>query len=68
MGRLRFASARAEVNVIRRRDGRIVLADRATTRGVDLAEQVAGKTALQKAGRRLAASLLRALADPPPGG
>ena len=38
MGRLRFASARAEINVMQRRDGRIVRADRVTTRGVDLAK------------------------------
>lgn len=65
MGRLRFASARAEINVVQRSDGRIVLADRVTTRGVDLAEQVAGKTALEKAGRHLAAELLRFLIDRP---
>ncbi|BAM04646.1 CsgG/HfaB family protein [Phycisphaera mikurensis] len=66
MGRLRFANARAEINVVRREDGRIVLADRVTTRGVDLAEQVAGKSALQKAGRRLVEGLLRRLIEEPP--
>ena len=59
MGQLRFASARAEINVIQRKDGRLVRADRVTTRGVDLAEQIAGKTALEKAGRQLAEGLLR---------
>ncbi|MEO0515267.1 MAG: hypothetical protein AAF086_08240 [Planctomycetota bacterium] len=58
LGQLRLASARAEINVIARQNGEIVFADRATTRGVDLAEEIAGKTALEKAGRRFAINLL----------
>ena len=46
--------ARAEINVISRKTGEIVAADRHTDRAVDLAEALAGKTALQKAGRKLA--------------
>ena len=65
MGQLQFASARAEINVIQRKDGRIVRADRVTTRGVDLAEQIAGKTALEKAGRQLAQGLLRQMIEAP---
>lgn len=63
LGQLRLASARAEINVISRQNGRIVLADRVTTRGVDLAEQIAGKTALQKAGRVMGVSVLRYLVE-----
>ncbi len=53
-GDLVTCAARAEINVIDRKTGRIVLADRHTDRAVDLAENIAGKTALQKAGRKLA--------------
>ena len=53
-GDLVTCAARAEINVIDRKTGKIVHADRHTDRGVDLAEALAGKTALQKAGRRLA--------------
>lgn len=62
MGSLRLASARAEINCIARENGRIIHADRVTTRGVDLAEEIAGKTALEKAGRVLAERLLAKLA------
>lgn len=54
---------RAEINAIDRHSGRIIHADRTTQRAVDLAEAIAGKTALQKAGRRLALALCRSLAD-----
>lgn len=50
---------RAEINVIDRRTGEIVLADRETRRAVDLAEVNAGKTALQKAGHRLGVRVLQ---------
>lgn len=65
LGNLRTASARAEINVISRHDGRIVRADRTTTRAVDVAEAVAGKTALEKAGRQLGAGILQYLAHRP---
>jgi hypothetical protein len=55
------AAARAEVNMIDRQTGHIVLADRDTQRAVDLAEVNAGKTALQKAGRRLGVRILQHL-------
>jgi hypothetical protein len=60
-GELVTCAARAEVNLIERHTGRIVLADRATDRAVDLAEHIAGKTALQKAGRRLGLAVCRKL-------
>ena len=53
IGALVSCTARAEINIIRRADGRIVLAERATTRAIDLAEHISGKTALQKAGHEL---------------
>lgn len=58
IGNLVVAVARAELNVIDRQSGTIVLADRATARGVDLADQLAGKKALQKAGATLGTRLL----------
>jgi TolB-like protein len=53
-GDLVTCAARAEINVIERKTGKIIYADRHTDRGIDLAEALAGKTALQKTGRRLA--------------
>lgn len=58
IGGLVSCAARAEINVIRRTTGHIDLADRTTERGVDLSENTAAKSALQKAGRTLG---LRAL-------
>ncbi len=58
-GDLVTCAARAEINVIDRKTGRIVLADRHTDRAVDLAENIAGKTALQKTGRKLAVRTLK---------
>jgi len=43
-GDLVTCTARAEINVIDRASGRIVLADRQTARAIDLAESTAGKT------------------------
>jgi hypothetical protein len=54
---------RSEINVIDRRTGKIIHAEAASERAVDLAEELAGKTALQKAGRRLGVNLCRALAE-----
>src|SRR5207248_12049 len=61
IGNLVSCGARAEINVISRKDGKIILADRATTRDVDLSEGLAGKKALQKAGRALAVRILEEL-------
>ena len=63
IGNLISAAARVEINMIRRNDGRVVLARAANTRGVDLAENVAAKRALQKAGEELALAVLRYYAD-----
>jgi len=57
-GDLVTCAARAEINVIDRKTGQIVLADRHTARAVDLAEVIAGKTALQKGGRKFAIEIL----------
>jgi len=67
-GDLVTCTARAEINVISRSSGAIILADRDTTRAVDLAESTAGKTALQQAGRHLGLEICRKLAEqkPPP--
>jgi len=65
-GDLVTCTARAEINVISRKTGAIVLADRHTTRAVDLAENTAGKTALQLAGRRLGLEVCRKLAEQKP--
>jgi len=62
-GDLVTCTARAEINVISRKTGAIILADRHTTRAVDLAESTAGKTALQLAGRRLGLEICRKLAE-----
>ena len=63
LGELQLASARAEVNIVSRETGRIVFADRATTRGVDLAREIAGKSALEKAGRVIGRRVLEKLAE-----
>jgi hypothetical protein len=60
-GDLVTCTGRAEINLISRRTGEILLADRETQRAVDLAEAIAGKTALQKAGRRLGVTVCRRL-------
>ena len=61
IGGLHSASARAEINAIDRATGQIVIADRAMTRAVDLAENIAAKTALEIAGRDLAIRVLEHL-------
>lgn len=65
-GDLLTCAARAEINVIERKTGRIVVAERRTDRAVDLAENLAGKTALQKAGRTLAVGILNHFAAAAP--
>jgi hypothetical protein len=62
-GDLVTCTARAEINVISRKTGDIILADRHTARAVDLAENTAGKTALQQAGRKLGLEVCRKLAE-----
>jgi TolB-like protein len=52
-------NARVELKVVKRVTGELVYTDRETTRAIDLSENVAGKTALQKAGRLLGIRLLK---------
>ena len=58
IGNLVSCVARAEINLIQRSNGQILLADRTTERGVDLSQNFAGKSALQKAGRVLGVRVL----------
>lgn len=60
---LTVSSARAEVKIVDLRSGQIILVDRATDHAPDLSARVAGKTALQKAGRALAVRMLPKLVD-----
>jgi hypothetical protein len=46
-----------------RKTGKVFLSDRQTARAVDLAENTAGKTALQKAGHALGLRILGYFAD-----
>ena len=63
IGNLVSCSARAEVTVTDRKTGEVVFTHRETTRAVDLSEQIAGKTALQRAGRVVGLRLLEHLAQ-----
>jgi len=60
-GELVTCAGRAEINMIDRHSGRILLADRQTRRAVDLAEAIAGKTSLQNAGHKLGLAVAREL-------
>jgi hypothetical protein len=61
-GNLISCRARVEVKAVARSDGRIASMDRQTTLAVDVAEHVAGKSALQEAGAMLAERLAETLA------
>ncbi len=63
IGNLVSCAARAEVNVINRADGKIVLATRTTQRGVDLSENIAAKKGLQNAGRVIGIDILTYFAE-----
>jgi len=56
-------TARLEVNIVDRKNGEVVYSDRVTTRAIDLAENTAGKTALQKAGRAVGVQILHAFSQ-----
>ena len=58
VGNLISCAARAEITIKSRADGKVVLSSKATDRGVDLAENIAGKAALQKAGHKLGLEVL----------
>lgn len=57
-GNLVSVKARVEVKAVDRASGRVLATDRQVTVAVDLAEQIAAKTALQEAGARIAERLL----------
>ena len=58
VGNLISCAGRAELSVTSRADSKIVVSGRTTARAVDLAENIAGKTALQKAGHTLGLKVL----------
>ena len=61
-GNLVSVKARLEIKAIDRATGTIIATDRRTTVVVDLAEQIAGKTAIQQAAAEIAESLLPKIA------
>ncbi|MCX7425074.1 MAG: hypothetical protein NTW96_05525 [Planctomycetia bacterium] len=63
IGNIVSCSARAEINLVSRKDGKIVLADRVTTRAADLSENIAGKKALEGGGRTLGIRILEHFAE-----
>jgi TolB-like protein len=63
-GNLVSVKARLEVKAIDRETGRVLAIDRHVSIGVDLSEQIAGKTALQDAAASLAAAVLPKLVEP----
>jgi len=66
IGTLVSCNARAEVNLISREDGRIVLASRTDRRAVDLSEQIAAKRALEATGRTIGLEILGHFANTAP--
>jgi TolB-like protein len=68
IGNLVSCTARAEVKVTDFNDGRVIHIDRVTTRAADLSENIAGKTALEQAGRAIGVKMLEYFADYLPGG
>ena len=58
IGNLVSCVGRAEVSITTVPDGKVALSTRTTERGVDLAERIAGKNALQKAGHTLGLQIL----------
>ncbi|MHB1156071.1 MAG: CsgG/HfaB family protein [Phycisphaerales bacterium] len=58
IGNLVSCSGRMEIKLIDRKTGKIGFNDRVTMRGVDLSEQIAGKQALEKCGRKIGVNLL----------
>lgn len=63
LGQLHVFGARSEINMISRETGNIVLVDAQTTRGVDLSPSLAGKNALQEAGRLSGIKVLEYLVE-----
>lgn len=63
VGNLHSCLARVEVKAVRIDDSRTLFADRTSARAVDLAENIAGRKALQTATEEVAIKLLTALAS-----
>jgi TolB-like protein len=63
IGNLNSCNGRLELSLVNYRSGKILFADRITTRAVDLSEQISGKTALQKAAHALCLKVLQHFAD-----
>jgi TolB-like protein len=63
IGNLVSCSGRLELQATYRKSHQVLFSNRATTRAVDLAENIAGKAALQKAGHDLAVKLLEHFAE-----
>jgi hypothetical protein len=63
VGSLTSCNGRVELTVVNYSDGKTIYADRITTRDVDLSEQIAGKTALQKGAHVLGIKILRHFAE-----
>ena len=59
IGNLIACTGHVEVKIKNRRTGEVVFSDHVTTRGIDLAENTAAKTALEKAGHSLGLDILR---------
>lgn len=58
IGNFTTCSARAEINMIDRASGKLLLAERTTQRAADLSENLAAKEALAKAGHALGIAVL----------
>jgi TolB-like protein len=65
-GNLISVKARLEVKAVERSTGKLIAVDRQTVVAVDVAENIAGKTALQQAGAQVAERLLPKLVKPAP--
>lgn len=63
VGDLHSCTGRVEINVIDRATGHILKADSRVSRAIDLSENLAAHTALQKSGAALGISILEAMRD-----
>jgi TolB-like protein len=63
IGNLISCNGRVELKVVNYSDGKTLYADRITARAVDLSEQIAGKSALQKGAHALAIKILQHFID-----
>jgi TolB-like protein len=63
IGNLNSCNGRVELKMVSFSDGKTLYADRITARAVDLSEQIAGKTALQKGAHALGLKVLQHFVD-----